>query len=121
MITDTDPNATGALSPPISMAQYSTELFRPLIGQIFRFDDGSAAERGLIELELVEVADPRGRAAPGLRPPFSLFFTLRSSQPAQREELQLLDDRFESCSWFVNRVLPSGRDPRTPHYQAVFG
>jgi hypothetical protein len=121
MITDPDPNAGSAVSAPISMDRYAADLFRPLIGQVFRFDDGGAAARGPIELELVEVAEPQGRPASGFRAPFTLVFTLKSSLPAQREQLQLLDDRFESCWWFVNRVLPSGRDPRTALYQAVFG
>lgn len=117
------PFASGSLTAMpdanTSMARYTSDMFQPLVGQVFSFHRTAEAKDPPIHLELVEVQSHPATA--GARQPFSLLFALRSSDATQQSTLHLRHDELEKCAWFVNRVIPPGRDLHTPYYEAVFG
>jgi hypothetical protein len=112
-------------SVKISMEHYSSETFEPYVGQTLLFEgpsDGRGGAGDRVELELLEVIQQRaGSPRAGFRKPFMLLFALRSSKPLGNGLHRIVHDRFETCEWFLNRVNPQERDPRTAYYQAVFG
>ena len=117
--------ATGSItsmpdaSTNTSMARYTSDMFQPLVGQIFSFHRTAEAKDAPIRLELVDV---QSHSSTGdVRQPFSLLFALRSEDATQQSTLHLRHDELESCAWFVNRVIAPGRDAHTPYYEAVFG
>ena len=102
-----------------SMARYTSDMFEPLVGQIFSFHRTADANDPPIRLELVEVQAHPSTA--GARQPFSLLFALRSNDATQQSTLHLRHDELDKCAWFVNRIIAPGRDLHTPYYEAVFG
>jgi hypothetical protein len=105
-----------------AMEHYTAETFEPYVGQVFEFDPtadlpGVAGNR--VQLELLEVT--RSTPAPGFRPPFALLFALRGPTSLGNGLHKIAHEDFEPCDWFVNRVVVTGRDPRTAYCQAVFG
>ena len=105
----------------ISMAQYSSDAFAPLAGQVFSFHRTAGANDAPIHLELVEAEPSRHRAMSGGRQSFSLLFALRSNDATEASTLHLRHDEFEPCAWFFSRVTPLKHDPKTAYYEAVFG
>jgi len=105
----------------ISMAQYTSDAFASLAGQVFSFHRTAGANDPPIHLELVEVEPSPHRAMAGTRQSFSLLFALRSDDTTEESTLHLRHDEFERCAWFFNRVTAPQRDPKTPYYEAVFG
>lgn len=105
----------------MTIGQYTSEVFTPLVGQVFCFHRTADAGDAPLHLELIEVQASPHRATAGARQAFSLLFALRSGDAMQPATLYLRRDEFEPCAWFVSRVTVPGRDPRTPYYEAVFG
>lgn len=105
----------------VSVTQYTSAAFAPLIGQVFAFHRTADANDRPIHLELVEVQPSPHRAMAGGRQSFSLLFASRGADATEESTLHLRHDAFEPCAWFVNRVTASPRDPKTPYYEAVFG
>jgi hypothetical protein len=104
----------------IGMDQYTSDAFASLVGQVFYFHRTADAGDAPMHLELIEVQAQPQHATAGARQAFSLLFALRSGDAMPESLLYLRRDDFEPCAWFVNRVTVSGRDPRTPYYEAVF-
>jgi hypothetical protein len=109
---------------PVSMQEYTAETFKPHVGEMFRFEPSGNAESnggaGPALLELIEVA-AGPTVADGLRQQFLLLFVLRSDRPLGPGLHRIVRAGFESCDWFLNRIVVPGRDPRAAYYQAVFG
>lgn len=105
----------------ISIDQYTSDVFASLVGQVFCFHRTADAGDAPLHLELIEVQGSPHRATAAARQAFSLLFALRSGDAMQPATLYLRRENFEPCAWFINRVSVTGRDPRTPYYEAVFG
>lgn len=105
----------------ISMERYTSDVFAPLVGQVFCFYRSADTREPAVRLELLEVQASAHRADVEERQPFSLLFALRDGEPTVESTLHLRHDSFEPCAWFVNRVAVPGRDSKTPYYEAVFG
>ncbi len=105
----------------ISMARYTSDAFRPLVGQVFAFHRTADTKDAPVHLELVEVQSSKHQGMAGSCQPFSLLFALRSSDATQESTLHLRHDQFEPSAWFVNRVVAPGRDSKNAYYEAVFG
>jgi hypothetical protein len=105
----------------LSVTDYTSAAFASLVGQVFSFHRTADANDPPIHLELVEVEPSPHRAMAGARQSFSLLFALRGADATEESTLHLRRDEFEPCAWFVNRVTARQRDPKTPHYEAVFG
>ncbi len=105
----------------ISMADYTSDAFASLAGQVFAFHRTADANDRPIRLELVEAEPSPHRSIGGARQSFSLLFALRSDDATEESTLHLRHDGFEPCAWFFNRVTAPKRDSKTPYYEAVFG
>ena len=118
-----DRSATAMFDPhaKISMAQYTSDAFASLAGQVFSFHRTAGANDAPIRLELVEARPSSHRAMAGARQSFSLLFALRSRDATEESTLHLRHDGFEPCAWLVNRVTAPKRDQQTAYYEAVFG
>ena len=103
------------------MDQYTSDVFTPLVGQVFCFHQSSDAGDPPVHLELLEVQASPYPAGSNIRPPFSLLFALRDGDATQPSVLYLRHDDFAPCAWFINRVTVPQRDSRTPYCEAVFG
>ncbi len=113
--TNADPRAT------ISMAQYTTDAFVSRVGEVFSFHRTADANDAPIRLELIGVHPSPQRGHARGREPFSLSFALRGGDATEQSTLHFRHEDFESCGWFVNRIVAPQHDPRTAHYEAVFG
>jgi hypothetical protein len=99
------------------LADYTIEMFQPLIGQTFCFvrQDGVR-----VELELLEVRSTKVRATRQGRQGFSLLFSLRGTGELDGGLLRLDREGFDPEAWFVNRVAVLGGDPDVAYCEAVF-
>jgi hypothetical protein len=109
----------------IGLADFTADLFEPLIGQTLEFERpeiaGSVSEPARMTLLEVERSDQLPQM---LREPFSLLLALKDQEPLGRGLHRLNLPDCEPAELFIARVtVPKyeRKDPASMYYQAVFG
>jgi hypothetical protein len=113
---------------PLTLAEFTADLFAPYLGQIFFFGAVTAQDFEITapettRMKLVQVHRHRCGAeeeqAGRGRQPFSLWFEHLSGSPP-RGVCRLIQRDFGACELFLSRISIPGRNPDVAVYEAVF-